>query len=157
MRCAQQEKRQYHSHTVDPDEVCHNCIQKQGSVTYSLLLMGQNVMRLHGRTKSSVTNILLVMGWDKMPGNKKGQCHWHSVNDGIRCDETAKSSVTHSLLVIGEWDCLADDEQYHLTLTPWWPWDEMWQKCECSITYWLCMMKSEFTHSTTIPVPLTHF
>ena len=96
-------------------------------VTHTLLVMGWDVMRLHGRIKCSVsltcywswdvmrlkgswnkivTYILLVIGWDMM---RLHGCQFHSqaVGHGMSWDEAAlwnkMAAFTHSLLIIW-WD-----------------------------------------------------
>ena len=106
----------------------------------------------------SVTHKLLVMGWDVMGlhGRNKCQCHSQTVGHGMRCDETAwqkwmsvsltscwswdemwwdcmaeiNVSVTHILLVMG-WDVmrLPCGPQWQHSLTGCWLYHEIWLTC----------------------------
>ena len=80
--------------------------QINGSATHNLLVMGWDVIRMHGR---NTTHILLVKGWDvmRMQGRNKCQCHSHPGIRVIRLPQLAEInvSVTHILLVMG-WDVM---------------------------------------------------
>ena len=151
------------AHILSWDEMQWDCTvkKKKTSVTHTLLVMGQNAMRLHWNENQMqchshpVGHVMRLHGKEKNAVSHTSCCSWDEMQWDCILKKT-KCSVTHSLLVMG-WNamrlhCKEKQMQCHshtvghgMTCNEieWWRqndvlsltycWDGMWSDCTVNI------------------------